>query len=105
MSNRTAILIDLVVITPFVRFVSKEVNRFVVYSRDFLFMLEMLQTVRLIPSGWEDVERYLATDGECEAEIGEFLLQSRDKLFTYLVLLVKLVKILPFLDSCISTYG
>lgn len=105
MSNCPAILVDLIVIAPFVRLVSKEMNRFVVYARDFLLVLEMLQTVRLIPSGREDVERDLATDGECKTEIRELFLQGRHEFFTYLVLLVEFVKFVPFLDSCISAYG
>lgn len=105
MPNGPAILIDFVIITPFMRLVPKEMNRLVVYPRNLLLMLEMLQTVRLIPTGGEDVERYLTTNGERKTEVGELFFKSRNELFADLVLFVEFVEILAFLNGCIPAYG
>ncbi len=104
MPNRPAILVDLVIIPPFMRLVPKEMNRLVVYPGNVLLMLKMLQTVRLVPTGGKDVERYLAPNRESETEIGEFFSERRNELFTDLVLFVVLIEVDAFLNCCIPAY-
>lgn len=105
MPNGSAILIDLVIITALMRLVPEEMNRLVVYPGNLLLVLEMLQTVRLVPPGREDVERDLAPNGERETEIGELLLQGRDEFLADLVLVVEFVEIQAFLNGCIPADG
>lgn len=45
-------------------FVTEEVNVLVLGAGDVLLGLDVLQAVGFIPTGREDVERDLATDGE-----------------------------------------
>ena len=63
MSNSPRVLVDLVVVTTFEGLVAEEVDRLVVYSiGQVLVVLDVLQAIRLVPAGWEDVEGYLAAD-------------------------------------------
>lgn len=63
MSNGPAIGVDLIIITTNMSLVAKEVNSGIVDStRVLCVVLEMLQTIRLIPASREDIERYLATN-------------------------------------------
>jgi hypothetical protein len=63
-ANRPWILKDLIVVTAFVGLVPEEVNGGILDSIRLLGVgFKVLQAVRLIPSGWEDVKRYLASNG------------------------------------------
>ena len=64
MPHRPAILIDLIIITPLIRLIPKEVNSRIIDAADLFFILEMLQAVCLVPAGGEDVEGDLAANGK-----------------------------------------
>lgn len=99
MANRSLVLVDLVVVAALVRLVAEEVDGRVVDAvRQVLLVLDVLQTVRLVPAGGKDVEGELAADGvsrknlmsasmrsgrwrrdyERHRQIREFLLQCLD---------------------------
>ena len=59
-----------------------------------LLVTDVVETVSLIPPGREDVERDLAADGECQAVVGELLLQDLDKSWADAMLLLRQVSIL-----------
>lgn len=59
----------------------------------------MLQAICFIPSRREHVEANLASDGECEAVVGEFSLQGCDKLLTHTRGLVVSFKLVALFDS------
>lgn len=63
-TNSARVLIDLMVIAADEAFVTEEVNVLVLGAGDVLLGLDVLQAVGFIPTGREDVERDLATDGE-----------------------------------------
>lgn len=62
MSRCTLILVNLIIIPPFVCLVAEEVNGCVLYSRQILLRFQVLQAVSFVPSGGEDVKRYLSAD-------------------------------------------
>lgn len=64
MPHRPTILIDLIIISPLVRLIPKEMNSRIIDTADLLFFFKMLQAVCLVPAGGEDVEGDLAADGE-----------------------------------------
>ena len=64
MPHRPTILIDLIIISPLIRLVPKEMNSRVLDPANLFFFFEMLQAVGLVPAGGEDVEGDLAADGE-----------------------------------------
>jgi hypothetical protein len=57
MPNNSFILIDLIIIPSLERLVAEKVNIFKAFS------LEMLETIRFVPSGWKDVKANLTADG------------------------------------------
>ena len=64
MTDRARIFIDLIVVAALEALVSEEVNSCVVNAtRQILFILDMLQCIRLVPSLREDIKGYLTTDG------------------------------------------
>lgn len=62
MSDRPRVSVDLVIVAAGEGLVAKEVDGLVFNARDILFGFDVLQTVRLVPTGREDVKRDLATD-------------------------------------------
>lgn len=62
MPNCPRIGIDLVIITSGERLVPEEMNSLVFNARDIFFGFNMAQAVGLVPAGWENVERDLATN-------------------------------------------
>lgn len=64
MTDCSWVLVDLVVITTLVGLVTKEVDSIILDTIWLLgLVLEMLQTVSLVPSSWEHVERDLTSNG------------------------------------------
>lgn len=64
-ADGAGILVDFVVVAANGRLVAKEVNLFVGDAVGLLgLVLEVLEAVRLVPAGGEDVERDLAANGE-----------------------------------------
>lgn len=59
MAGRAAIREDLVVITTLETLVAEEVNGGILDARDILLRLDMLETVRLVPTRRVDIERNL----------------------------------------------
>jgi hypothetical protein len=60
---RARVLKDLVVVAALESLVTKEVDGSVLFTaREVLLVLEVLQTVALVPASWEDVEGDLAAD-------------------------------------------
>lgn len=62
MTDCSRVLVNLVVVSTLEALVSKEVNVLVVDSADLLLGFDVSETVCLVPSGWEDIERNLATN-------------------------------------------
>ena len=56
MPNRPRIIVDLPIIAALKAFVPKEVDVFVFDTRDLFLLLDVLQTVGLVPACWEDIE-------------------------------------------------
>ena len=73
MPHRPAILIDLVIITPLIRLIAKEVNSRVIDAADLLFIFDMLQAICLVPASGEDVEGDLAANGKSISKAGEWV--------------------------------
>lgn len=64
MPNRPLVLVDLVVVAALVRLVAEEVDGLEVDAvGQVLVGFDVLQAVRLVPAGGEDVEGDLAADG------------------------------------------
>ena len=61
------VLKDLIIITALVGLIPKEMNSRVVHPAELLFLLEVLQAVRLVPPCGKDIEGDLAADGESVA--------------------------------------
>lgn len=62
-ANRSWICVDLVIVTTLVCLVPKEVDCRVLYPTGLLcLVLEMLQTISLVPSSREDIEGDLSTN-------------------------------------------
>jgi len=79
MPNRPLILVNLPVVPTLIRLIPKEMYRLEVDAiRQLLIRLDVTQTVRLVPAGGENVERDLAADGVCEADVWEGLLELGD---------------------------
>ena len=62
MPDCSAILEDFIVVPALVCLVAKEVNGGVVNTADLLLLLNVLQTIRLIPAGGEDIEGDLTSN-------------------------------------------
>lgn len=62
MSSCTLILVNLIVVPPFICLVAEEVNGCVLYSRQILLRFQVLQAVSFVPSRGEDVKGYLSAD-------------------------------------------
>jgi hypothetical protein len=78
MPNRPLITINLPIIATLVRLVPEEVNLIVHDARPLLLSLDVLQAVRLVPAGGEDVEGDLAADRVGEAVVWEGLFELGD---------------------------
>lgn len=63
MTNRPRVTVDLIVVTALESLVAEEMDGLVFHARDVLLGCEVLETVRLVPTGGEHVKGYLATDG------------------------------------------
>lgn len=55
--DSTRVLVDLMIIATLVALVSEEVD-------NIILVLNVLEAERFVPPLWENVERYLAADGE-----------------------------------------
>ena len=73
MSDRAAILENLVVVAALVRLVAEEMDGGVVDAADVLLVQDVLEAVGLVPTGGENIEGDLPTDGVGEAETGELV--------------------------------
>lgn len=89
MSNSPGVLVDLEIIAALERLITEEVHRGISNTARLLGLaLQVLQAVRLVPAGGEDVEGDLAADAEGQAQVAEALAQLLDELLADLVLLV-----------------
>lgn len=79
MANGSGVRVNLVIITTWERLVSEEVDRLVFNAGDLLLGFHMLQAVRLVPTGREDVERDLSTDGIAMGGASAEILNSRQE--------------------------
>lgn len=81
MPHRPLILENLPIIPTLIRLIAKEMHRLELYfpPRALLLGLDMLQTIRLIPAGREDVEGDLPANAVREAEVGELLFEGGDE--------------------------
>jgi hypothetical protein len=62
MTNRSRIVVDFVIVTALERLVSEEVDSRIMYAALLRFVLEVLETIRLVPPCREDIEGNLTTD-------------------------------------------
>lgn len=88
MAYRSLIAVDFPVISTFESLVSEEVDGSILDASALLFSFNVLEAVSLVPSGGENVERDLATDGICEAVVWELLLQGIDQVSSDVMFLV-----------------
>ncbi len=81
MPHRPLILKNLPIIAPLIRLIPEKMHRRKVHLAPgaLLLGLDVLQAVRLVPAGREDVEGDLPADGIGEAEVGELLFQGGDE--------------------------
>lgn len=78
MSNRPLVAIDLPIIASWISLVAEEVYLVVFDAAPSLLFLDVLEAVRLIPTGGENVKRNLTADGVCKAKVGEGFFQRSD---------------------------
>jgi hypothetical protein len=90
---------DLVIISALERLIAKEMNLVKV------FHLQVVQTVRLIPAGGEDVERDLSANAVGEVEIGKFLLHGQDHVRAYAAFEVDLFVLVALLSGTVPSDG
>lgn len=106
MSDGSRVLKDLVVVAALECLVAKEVDRSVLDSAHLLgLVLQMLQTVRLVPARGEHVERNLPTNREGQAQVAESLTQLLDKSLADLVHLVIGLVVVALLDTGVTADG
>lgn len=72
MTDRARVRVDLIVIATGEALVTEEVDGLIVHSGDALLGRDVLQAVGLVPASGEDVERYLATNGEAVFHICQY---------------------------------
>jgi hypothetical protein len=120
--DRAVISVDLVVIATLVRLVAEEMDGSVVQAIwEVLLVRQVLQAVRLVPTGRKNVEGNLAAYGvavislvgvrltlgssrsgdEREFEIRKLLLQRLNKLGPHIMLQIELIEIFPLLYTSI----
>ena len=63
-SNGPTVLVDLIIISSFIRLVAEEMYGCVVCAAERFLRFEVLEAVGLVPARWKDVEGNLTTDGE-----------------------------------------
>ena len=122
MSHSSWILVDFVVVAALVGLVAEEVDGGVFDTTwQVLLVLDMLQTVGLVPALGEDIEGDLAADGvavvrvSCveltlggsyvvdsrQTKIWEFLLQTLDECLSDSMFQIKLLIIISLLHACV----
>jgi len=95
-SDRSRILIDLIIISTFVSLVAEEMDLLEA------FLLDVSQGVRLVPAIGEDVETDLSADGVCQAQVCELLLQVLDEGRADVAGLVKGLEVITLLNAGVS---
>jgi len=70
-----------------------------------VLVLNVTEAVSLVPTSREDIERDLATDRVGQAIVGELVLESRDKLFTQLVLQIELLEVVTLRVAAVTSNG
>lgn len=89
MTDGALVDVNLVVVSALGRLVAKEVDLLVLDAALLLrLLLEVLEAVRLVPAGGEDVERDLAADAERQAEVAKLLAERGDEVAADVVDLV-----------------
>jgi hypothetical protein len=104
-SNRPLITINLPVVSTRVRLITKEVDLIIHYAAPSLLLCKMVEAVCLVPTSGEHVEGDLSTDGVCEAEVGEGLLELGDHGGADVVLDVVGLVVIAFLDGGVTANG
>lgn len=87
MSNCSRVDVNFIIVSSFVRLVSKEMNLTVA------FVLNMSERISLVPSGREDVKRYLAADGIRQAVRAELFPEGGDEGFADVVDVIVSLKV------------
>lgn len=64
MPDSPSVGMDLVVIAAGKALITEEMDGLVIDAGNLLLGLDVLQTVGLVPAGWEDIKRDLAADRE-----------------------------------------
>lgn len=104
MTNSSGVLKDLVVVTALERLVTKEVHSGIGDTARLLgLVLQVLQAVRLVPAGGEDIKGNLAADAEGEAQVTEALAQLLNKSLANFVLLVVDLVVNALLNAGVPT--
>jgi hypothetical protein len=91
MSDGPAVLVDLVIVSSLVSLVSEEVDLFEA------LVLDMAESIGLVPALWENVEGDLAANAVGQVVRGKLLLQEVDKVAANVVLLVVCLELVPLL--------
>mmetsp|Transcript_24707 Transcript_24707/g.59566 ORF Transcript_24707/g.59566 Transcript_24707/m.59566 type:complete len:225 (+) Transcript_24707:291-965(+) len=96
MSNRPIRRKDLIVISALERLITKEMNLIVIS------LLQILETISLIPPGGKDIERDLTTDAEGEIKIRKLLLHRGDHIFANAAREINLFVVVAFFSRAIT---
>lgn len=105
MPNRPLIAINLPIIPPGKRLITKEVNLIIHDAAPRLLLGKMLEAVRLVPAGRKHVKGDLPADRVCEAEVGEGFFEGGDHGGADVVLNVVFLVVVAFLDGGVTADG
>lgn len=106
MANGPGVRVNLPVVAALKRLVAKEVDILVRDATGLLGLgLEVLEAVRLVPAGGEDVEGDLPADGVGQVEVRELVLQGLDKGPPHASALVKGLEVVPLLGGGVPPDG
>lgn len=105
-ADGAGVLVDFVVVAALGRLVAEKVNVLVGDAVGLLgLVFEVLEAVRLVPAGREDVKRDLASNGECQAPVPKLFLEHRHKLFAHLGLFIILLEFVALLVARVAADG
>ena len=99
MSNGSLRREDLIIIPSLKRLITKEMNLIK------LSLLQEVETIRLIPSGGEHIERDLSTNAVGKVEVGKLLLHCLDHIGAYTTFEVNLFVSVTFFAGAVTSDG
>mmetsp|Transcript_36843 Transcript_36843/g.77787 ORF Transcript_36843/g.77787 Transcript_36843/m.77787 type:complete len:255 (+) Transcript_36843:87-851(+) len=99
MTNRPLRRKNLVIISTLKCLIPKEMNLIEIA------LIQIFETVRLVPPRGENVERNLTTNAEGEVEVGKFLFHRGHHIFANVALEIDLFVVVAFFPGAIATDG